>query len=468
MNESRKYLYSLLLIAALLTLLLLLKSMNERFNVDEFEHIHSAWYVKNGQTPYRDFFQHHNPLLWYFMAPFLWVFGDTVRSIVVFRFLTLVFTLGIGYMAYLLSRVLTNSKEAGLIAVIMLFSMTMFVRSAVEIRPDVPMVLFGMVSIYCLARFLQSNANRFMALSGFFASVSFLFLQKALFLLFAYAAIFAWQLFRRKMPARALLCFCIFFLLPQLVFAGHLALNDSFRDYIVTNWLFNIARNAAHSRSPFAAVDFTKYLPVFWSLSALGVALILLKKKTSPALKTVAFIPVVLLLSLYLIKGPFNHYFMFPVALLCVVVGCFLKLGFDNLKLPAPARILLIVLIIYMPTKFLTRKICLVRKHSQFEMVDFVLANSSKSDFVYDGNKLFNLYRRDLHYFWFHVTPGKGLDTYNDLTDNKYGDYDICELIRSRRPKFISDFALDIAECGLDKLYDKTEYDGLYIRKTVE
>ena len=37
--------------------------------MDHAEHIHAAWLVWQGQVPYRDFFQHHNPLLWYLFAP---------------------------------------------------------------------------------------------------------------------------------------------------------------------------------------------------------------------------------------------------------------------------------------------------------------------------------------------------------------------------------------------------------------
>ena len=29
---------------------------------DDVEHLHSAWLVFQGQVPYKDFFQHHNPL----------------------------------------------------------------------------------------------------------------------------------------------------------------------------------------------------------------------------------------------------------------------------------------------------------------------------------------------------------------------------------------------------------------------
>ena len=40
---------------------------------DTLEHVHSSWLIYSKKVPYKDFFQHHNPLLWYLAAP---VVGD--------------------------------------------------------------------------------------------------------------------------------------------------------------------------------------------------------------------------------------------------------------------------------------------------------------------------------------------------------------------------------------------------------
>jgi len=39
------------------------------FNPDEFEHLHASWLVASGHLPYRDFFEHHTPGLYYLLAP---------------------------------------------------------------------------------------------------------------------------------------------------------------------------------------------------------------------------------------------------------------------------------------------------------------------------------------------------------------------------------------------------------------
>ncbi|HWQ27408.1 MAG TPA: hypothetical protein VNN12_00100, partial [Dehalococcoidia bacterium] len=39
------------------------------FNPDELEHVHASWCIAKGMVPYRDFFEHHTPWLWYLLAP---------------------------------------------------------------------------------------------------------------------------------------------------------------------------------------------------------------------------------------------------------------------------------------------------------------------------------------------------------------------------------------------------------------
>ena len=53
-------------------------------NGDNIEHIHSSFLIAQGQVPYRDFFQHHNPLMWYLFAPLvnLFAYNATVTEVV--------------------------------------------------------------------------------------------------------------------------------------------------------------------------------------------------------------------------------------------------------------------------------------------------------------------------------------------------------------------------------------------------
>ena len=50
----------------------------ETGNGDNVEHLHSTWLVYNNKIPYRDFFQHHNPLMWYIFAPLVGNITDII------------------------------------------------------------------------------------------------------------------------------------------------------------------------------------------------------------------------------------------------------------------------------------------------------------------------------------------------------------------------------------------------------
>ena len=51
----------------------------ETGNGDNVEHLHSTWLVSLGKVPYKDFFQHHNPLMWYIFAPFVKHFSSALK-----------------------------------------------------------------------------------------------------------------------------------------------------------------------------------------------------------------------------------------------------------------------------------------------------------------------------------------------------------------------------------------------------
>ncbi len=103
---------------------------------------------------------------------------------------------------------------------------------------------------------------------------------------------------------------------------------------------------------------------------------------------------------------------------------------------------------------------------SQLDKYHFVLNQTTAEDVVYDGGRDFNLFRKDVHYFWYGLEPNMEFATYNKITGNKkYGDYDIFEIIQKEKPKFISDSRLKITSRGLHRFYKETKYKGLYIRR---
>ena len=78
-------------------------------NGDNIEHIHSTFLVANGGVPYKDFFQHHNPLMWYLFAPIVSLFEYNPVVIDIVCFISfLVFLKSLVYVYNISAEFLTN------------------------------------------------------------------------------------------------------------------------------------------------------------------------------------------------------------------------------------------------------------------------------------------------------------------------------------------------------------------------
>jgi hypothetical protein len=369
--------------------------------------------------------------------------------------------LGIVFFVYLIALRITKSRETSLYAVLLLFSVYMFVEKSVEIRPDVPQVLLGLISVYYLTKFFRTNHHKDIIISGITASISFLFLQKTIILLILYGLIFIYKFFFKKISCQDVFCFALSFVLPQILFIGYLLNLEILEEYIFTNWIMNINL----PRKLFLLKLFKISLlrnSIFWILAVISSIFILSKEDNG--LKIVSFLGLMLLLSIFVVNRPHRSYYLIAMAVLSIPAAYGLKMIFEKLKIIEYKRSIVLLLIVSIPFIFITDLIGTTNQ-AQLEKIDFVIQNSVPADFIYDGNIKFNLFRRDLHYFWYSVAPGGHIDTYNQLTNNRFGDYDICQLIKSRNPKIISDFEVRISDCGLEEVYHETELENLYIRK---
>ena len=104
------------------------------YDTDELEHLHAAGLVANGAVPYRDFFEHHGPLLWY-------VLGDVERhpdpetKAALGRKWMTVFWAAILAAVALMRR---GEETRGALAAAWLSMLGTFAWKTLEIRPDVP------------------------------------------------------------------------------------------------------------------------------------------------------------------------------------------------------------------------------------------------------------------------------------------------------------------------------------------
>jgi hypothetical protein len=115
---------------------------------DESEHLHCAWLVSRGLIPFKDFWQHHSPLLWAFMAPFIKVCKPSVFIFESSRLAALFISLVNFFIGWRISRKCWEGK-AGISVYLLVISSAAILSQFCWLRPDLFMQFFLLIGIYC-------------------------------------------------------------------------------------------------------------------------------------------------------------------------------------------------------------------------------------------------------------------------------------------------------------------------------
>lgn len=71
---------------------------------DEMEHLHSSWLVDQGLWPYKDFWQHHSPMLWILLGPLTRVMPHTAVAMDLWRALAFLSSAAAGVLVLVIAR----------------------------------------------------------------------------------------------------------------------------------------------------------------------------------------------------------------------------------------------------------------------------------------------------------------------------------------------------------------------------
>jgi len=430
------------------------------FDHDELEHIHCAWYVLQGKIPYRDFFQNHNPVLWYVIAPFIYLLGEGTAVMFLSRAVMLLSLAGIALSVRNISREAGASAREANYAILFVLSCSTLLNKSIEVRPDIPQVFFGLLSCLYFLKYLKDRKPLQMTISGFWAGVSFVVLQKSVFLFGIAGISLLWLLIRKAATWRAPLLYALGSVVPIAVLAMYLVSTGSFGDYFLTNWALNMNQLKTHSpldRMFHSLIE----NPAFWSLAMLSLWTCFFRKRGGPALQMVTLWGMLLLGCLFLFPRPQYQYFIFPLALLAIPASRQLAWVFERFRCSTACRIGVLVLAFAAPWSVTAFRLT-ESNRPQLQMIRYVLNGTAPGDRIYDGDIQFNLYRPDLHYFWYNVKPKRGLDSYNRVSGNRFSNYDIHALIEAKKPVFISAESVDFNDPRIRGMYARTPFPHLY------
>ncbi|MBP3687325.1 MAG: hypothetical protein J6J35_03055 [Alphaproteobacteria bacterium] len=207
---------------------------------DEREHTYASFMFYRGFLPYKDFFEHHHPLLWFLSYPLLYFFHNSGYIWYVLRAFMLVVLGAECFFVVKICRLFSLDRLFSLLAVLFFLSSECVLSSGVEFRPDNLMMLFGLAGVYYWLCFVKYRWQSALNLSFLMFFLSFLALQKAVIIILPVAGVSLFLACRGKMPWRAVGKALIFPAFFTICFVGFWYYAGALRDYFELNFVLNL------------------------------------------------------------------------------------------------------------------------------------------------------------------------------------------------------------------------------------
>lgn len=426
--------------------------------VDEFEHLHAAWLVSIGKVPYRDFFEHHNPLLWYLSAPIVSAFYDDAIIFYVMRGISFFCSLLTLWYIYHIALFFTNRAGAW-VAVALTLCNLITIYNFSQFRPDNYMNLCFIMGVYYLFHTLKTPQTKFLVYSFLSFTFSALFLQKISLLLVVVEGILIYLLFKRKIAFKSATIAALPAIGILFAFMYLLYVSDALLEYIELNINFNRAMVSYFERGAFWYPNL--FLTVYGG--ALLAALFLFNKENI-YFKILA----ILYVSEFIMRGfyfaPHPNYYTLLTMLSALVLSALVRQLIPRHKISS--IIIVIGMFLYLGTLFNMVDRVSSRHNSlmHYALSSYVHKNSEPTDLLMNGyDKNFNIYRQDVSYYWF------GLDMLLPVMEQEYqlkNKLDINALVLQFRPKFI--YAANYVDLRALRTYGEQKYSQKFIPELIK
>ncbi len=447
---STKFLWGLFFIALAFILCL---SSRLVFDHDEFESIHVAWKIFTGQKIYVDFFEHHEAFFYYLLVGFVALFKENVDVLFAARGFIFLMILLIFFVVYHMASKLFG-KESARIGLILLASNEIFILKAVEIRPDVPQTLFGLLAVSLLFDFFRKGSLKDLVLSSISLGVSLLFIQKSVLFAGVIGMVLLFSACLNRIKFREVFLYLVVCLATLMPYYLCLALNGQLHAYLRWCWIF--ASHILHWEAPLITLwTLMRNFQTDFMLILCFLSLFFLDTQVK---KKMGAISLLFLIILIWVQAHRLQYFLPLMPLLAIMAG-YAVYNLAGLSRKYRWFIVWTIMVIYVlcPFRSYLKIMTNSPNNATLEKVRYVLSITTSQDYVYDGNIRFNLFRKDPGFFWFTI-----LDKMP--SGRKY--YDIYQAIDMFKPKVISSYLIpDMKDERVSLHYRMSDrYKDLFIR----
>lgn len=452
--DGNSFLHALRLLVIMALIMMMYGFIFSGFQiVDEFEHLHASWLVGQQKVPYRDFFEHHHPLLWYISYPIVEAFYDNVIIFYIMRGISFSASLLTLFYVYKIALFFTNKVGAWLCVSISLCNLIM-AYNFYQFRPDNFMNLFFFIAVYYWFCYLENKKILTLIISFLCFGISFLFLQKIALLLIFVEIILLWLIVDRKMSLKKTITASIPTILLISCFIGYFIIIGAGIDFFALNFRFNQALVYYFERGAFW------YKNLFLSFYAIAIITgLYLFKKRNINFKIIMILCVAEFLMRAFYFSPHPNYYTTLVYLSALVFSAiFTNENYDKNK----TFCILFIFVLFANLGIVFNKIIISsEKYNSLEnynLSKYVHENSGKNDTIMNGyNKNFNIYRNDASYYWF------GLDMLIPVIEQEFGVKNLVNvnsIILTQRPKFI--YTQNHIDLRALRLYGETKYSQVF------
>lgn len=207
---------------------------------DTAEHIHASYLVSLGKIPYRDFFEHHNPLLWYLFVPITKIFYRNPLILPVAQGIAVCGNLAVVWLIYKINERFIYGTNAAKLSLFILISVPYLWQDILTFRPDIFMLLCFFGAVYYFLDYLVGKSRIKLILSYSLLGLSFLFLQKIVILGLAFLGVNLYYLHLKKIRLTDFILAVVCGSFPLILFFSYFFYNGALNDWFYYNFTFNI------------------------------------------------------------------------------------------------------------------------------------------------------------------------------------------------------------------------------------
>jgi hypothetical protein len=355
LDQERFLKYVFFLFVFIKLLLLVNYSLSREFIMDEFSQAYKARLLEDFYSSYIPI---KNVLYAYFYNIPNWFVGGSVGIAISSRFLSLAAMLGVVYLVYVNSKLLSLSKVGGLVAVCLTLSVTTFMEHGFRIRSETIAILFTNIALCFLLKGAKNSDIKYSVWAGVFIALGFLCTQKAIFFVLAYgiAVVVCDRQYRKNITQACIMgagfCCTVF------LYALYFDFSDPARVILIMLYqpVDLVANAGGHYQNlrEFIVRTITRN-QILYGLYLASVFFSLFSYSSLSKAERIAVISSILLgFMVFLYDQPWPYIFVFVVPIFSVVCSVFVR---ECLQYTKHIYLLLIPLFLGIPNNYLYSKV---------------------------------------------------------------------------------------------------------------